>query len=343
MACPDCFNNCGERVSDVCVKYTGSPIPLLGICTGDPLSTVEASIIESLLSALDGTGISVEDVTLDNCLFLKAAFGSKNKTLVNLLQLLVDADCTLKQLIDNIAPSSYSFNTICLSNLPENPTPNDILQAVVTLLCSLSTTVSEFPSTYVKLSDLDVLIQQYIDNNNGNGESVNTYNQRLVPNIAMAYFGSLSNFDPTGIGIVANGFEKIYICNGDNGTPDLRGRAIVGAVRNVPGGALDAAVDPLLMPNVNYATRQKFGENYHALLADENGPHTHTVNDSGHSHTFPGVVSDGRGSDGAKAATRQTLTTSTATTGITIASSGQGLPHENRQPSMAAVWIMYIP
>lgn len=343
MACPDCFNNCDEIISDQCVKYTGDPIEILGICTGDTLSKVEAAIITALLSALDGTGITVNEVTLANCPWLNILFIGKNKTLANLLQLLVDANCTLKELIDDISPSSYSFNTYCLENLPENPTSDDILQAVVTLICSIKTTVDAFPETYVKIDDLDTLIQNYLNTSNGGGGSVITYNQRLVPYVAMAYFGPLSNFN-NGIGIPANGFDKVYICNGDNGTPDMRGRVVVGAVRNIPGTLpLDAAVDPALMANINYAQGDKFGENYHALTAPENAPHTHSVNDPGHVHTFPGVDPDGRGSDGAKAATRNTKQTDVAYTGITIGSSGSGLAHENRQTSIAGVWIMYIP
>lgn len=346
MSCPDCFNNCDKEVADGCIEYTGDAIPLLGICTGDPLSKVEAAFITAILSALDGTGITVDSVTLANCSWLQGLFIGKDPTLGNLIQLLVDANCTLKQLIDNLSPSSYSFDTVCLTGLPTNPTSDDILQAVLIQLCSLSSTVSSFPTTYVKLSDLNNLIAQYIANNGGNGSSVATYSQRLIPNVAYAYFGSLSNFDPTGAGLAASGFDKIYICNGNgNGTPDLRGRAIVGAVRNVPGGTLDAAVDPAnpINPNTNYAIGDKFGENYHINTIGEIPSHAHGVTDSGHTHTYSTTQPDGRGSDSAKSATATTKQTGLAFTGISIQATGGGLAHENRQPSVAGVWIMFIP
>ena len=47
-SCKDCFNNCDKPTSDKCVKYTGPEIEFLGICTGDPLSELEAAIIEKL-------------------------------------------------------------------------------------------------------------------------------------------------------------------------------------------------------------------------------------------------------------------------------------------------------
>lgn len=38
--CNDCFSGCLEIHSDRCIKYTGEPIPELGICTNDTLAKV---------------------------------------------------------------------------------------------------------------------------------------------------------------------------------------------------------------------------------------------------------------------------------------------------------------
>lgn len=48
--CNDCFSGCLEIHSDRCIKYTGEPIPELGICTNDTL----AKVIELVADFLNG-------------------------------------------------------------------------------------------------------------------------------------------------------------------------------------------------------------------------------------------------------------------------------------------------
>lgn len=360
MSCKDCLLNCPEIISDQCVQYTGPEIPLLGICPGDQLSEFEASIANQVISMLNGTGISPANVTV-NCTFLQDILGSASPTLSNLLQMLVTASCTLKDLVDAIDTAigdSPAFDTACLTGLPANPTRDDILQAVVTLLCSINSTVAAFPTTYVKLSDLTNLVTQIVNTINGGGGTVVQNSTKLIPYTAMPYFGPLSNFDGQGKGISQLGFDKIYLCNGNNGTPDLRGRVVVGAIRSVPGGTLDAAVDPAVNPNnPNWALNDKKGETYHTLLLSEMPAHTHTITDAGHKHSILGI-SGGDNSDnnntvrfaGGDKSNDQTgffftntQACQTATTGITINNAGSGQPHNNIQPSIAAYYIMYIP
>lgn len=46
--CSGCFNGCLEIHSDQCIKYTGLPVPELGIETNDPLSRVLELITDFL-------------------------------------------------------------------------------------------------------------------------------------------------------------------------------------------------------------------------------------------------------------------------------------------------------
>lgn len=352
MACKDCFSNCEELLYDNCMKYTGETIEALGICQGDPISKIHEVIIETLMEALEGTNIVPADVTLENCVYLKQQLGSKNPNLSNLLQLLIDSNCTLKQLIDDLTPDPYSFNTACLSGLPANPNRDDILQSALNLLCSIKTTVDAFPTTYVKQSDLTNLVLQIIEANKEDSPNVGLqYKDRLIPEVAVPYFGTLSNFDNTGKGLSSAGFDKIYICNGSNGTPDMRGRTVVGAVRNIPGGTLDLAVsptNPLNIQPVDYSIKDKFGENFHKLTITEIPQHSHSVNDPGHSHSLPpnihvkGTIGGGEGGTDERGP-YSNLFTSVKTTGITIGNAGGDQAHNVRQPSIAGVWIMYIP
>jgi hypothetical protein len=175
----------------------------------------------------------------------------------------------------------------------------------------------------------------------------------MVPFVANEYYGPLSNFDSQGIGIASLGFNRVFLCNGANGTPDKRGRAAVGAIRSVPGPALDPAVDPSVDPNnPNWGLGDKRGETFHILTPPEGPSHTHPVTDPQHTHDLGtgGVVRTTAGGVGTLSGggfnpggVQALLNTGSASTGITIGASGGNQPHNNIQPSIAAYYIMYIP
>lgn len=352
MACTNCLDNCPKIISDKCTEYTGDEIPLLGICTGDSLSKLESIIINKLLSALDGTGIKPVDITLANCPWLALQFVGKDPILANFLQLLIDSQCTLKTAIDQINTiigQTTSFNTGCLSGLASNASPNEVLQALITDYCVLKGTVAAIPSTYVKLSDLTTLVTTIITNLGligGSGPTQIQYAQYFPPKVMMPYYGDLSVFNNVGVGLQSAGFLGLFLCNGLNGTPDPRGRGLVGAVRNVPGGTLSAAVDPALLtnPGTNYALGDVFGENYHKPTIAEMVPHTHGVQDPGHTHQIKGLQK--MGLDGANVVGREggnlTMLTQSSTTGITISAAGSGNSFNVRQPSLAVHWIIRL-
>jgi len=351
MACTDCLENCGKTTSDQCVEYTGDPIPALGICTGDQLSKVEAAVITALLTALDGTGVSPSEVTLENCPWLQTLFVGKSPTLINFLQLLIDGECTLKSMIDEINSTLGNdtvFNTTCLSGLPANASPNQVLQALLTDYCTTKVTVAAIPTTYVRTSDLTSLVTQILTSLGLIGGSTTIqYAQYLPKKVILPYFGDLSVFDNTGAGLSSAGMAGIYLCNGLNTTPDLRGRSLVGAVKNVPGTALPAATDPTLPnnPGTNYGLGDFFGENFHKLLTGEMPTHTHGVGDPGHSHNLQsGTLTSGTGPYSGVGGSGLYFATSTAKayTGITINSAGSSAIHENRQPSAAVYWIIRL-
>ena len=189
----------------------------------------------------------------------------------------------------------------------------------------------------------------------------------MVPFVAYEYYGSLTNFDGTGAGIPANGFNKVYLCNGLNGTPDKRGRVAVGAIASVPpvGIGLDAAVNPSFAGNPNYALSGTAGANTIVLTPSQLANHSHnalgtatvTLNDPGHSH-YVGNTPEGWSSAGSIGIVDRTPTnvqTTTAVTGITVTSNsannvsitveptGDNAAHSNIQPVIAAYYIMYIP
>lgn len=356
MACINCLQNCGgDIVSDQCVEYTGDPIPALGICTGDQLSSVEAAIVNALLTSLDGTGISPANVTVANCAWLQQQFVGQNPTLAAFLQLLINGECSLYSMIEQINTALATvptFNTGCLQGLPSSPTPNQILQALVTDYCTTKALVSAIPSTYVQLSSLTGLVTQILENLGLIGNSTQIqYAQYMPIGMAFPYFGSLANFDLTGKGLSAAGFAGLQLMNGSNSSIDARGRTFVGAIANVPGGTLASAVDPTkpFNPNTNWSVGQAFGENYHILTTTEIPSHNHGVNDPGHTHSVTLFLDLKCGSCGTKLYSSVnnnqgsgSFTTASATTGITIQSAGGGSFHNNVQPSLATYWVIRV-
>lgn len=340
--CADCFRNCDPIISDRCVEYTGPDITCLGICNGDTLYQVEAQIAEKLCAAMDGTGINLSEVDI-TCSFLTDILGTLDPTLLNLMQMLVTASCTLKELIDEINDQindTYVFDTACLTGTLT--TRDDIIQAVITKLCTDSARIAAIEADYVTNTNLCTLVQACITG------GTSDYNLRMVPYVAYPYFGPLSNFDNTGAGLAAFGFDKVYLMNGLNGTQDGRGRSFIGAINNVPGAALDPAVDPTLPANagLNYSLNQKVGASRETLDITKIPAHSHGVTDPGHTHTVqsyagtssstPHIVSPTNSSGGG-------TSTSPKVTGISIQSTGGSQPHNNLQPSLACYYITYIP
>jgi hypothetical protein len=118
------------------------------------------------------------------------------------------------------------------------------------------------------------------------------------------------------------------LCNGGNGTPDLRDRFIVGA------GSIYAV--------------NAVGGSANAIVVD----HTHTANsvvsDPGHSHGYTSpasTTSDATGFD-TEIATTAAANTATATTGITVAttvnSTGSSATNANLPPYYALAYIMKL-
>lgn len=355
MSCVGCYNGCGTPTPDKCVKYTGVDITFLGsttpdICTNDPLYKVEQVLITKIQSILNATGINPNTVL--GCDFLTTLLNGADITASKLFKIYAQAICELKgdvEALEAIVNTSVVFNTGCLTGLSTNPTRDQILQAVLNKVCTDSTRITTIESDYVKATQLNTLIAQYLSNQSGSVQQ----NTKMVPYVAYEYYGPLSNFDSQGVGLTSAGYSKVYICNGSNGTPDKRGRVAVGAIQGVPGGALDPAVDPSLPANtgMNYALKQKFGATTITLNETQIPAHVHGVTDNGHSHnlksshTSTGVIvySDPRMSLGDANGTVASASITDTKTGITINSTGGSQPHDNRQPSIAAYYIMFIP
>jgi len=372
MSCESCYNGCVETVSDQCVRYTGLSSEELGITSGDNLQMVIEDIIDKLVPLLTGEGDQITLISAIRCAvingYLPVPTTPNQWTSEQVFQALVKVVCNLQGQITAIAADIATLNadyTIdCLTGVTSSSDTHAIVQAIINKLCEtvddLTTLELDVATNYVKLADLDALIAAYIASQGG-GNSNQQY-LKMVPYVSYEYYGTLANFDGSGIGIPANGFFKVYLCNGLNGTPDKRGRVGVGAVEDVPGAPLDAAVDPAVsINNPNYGLYTTDGANTVTLITSQLPAHAHnavanttvTLNDPGHTHAIgqSGVTGGGGtiavGNTSPKdiqAITSTTgITVDSATTSVTVESTGSGGAHTNIQPVIAAYYIMYIP
>jgi microcystin-dependent protein len=380
MGCTNCYNGCAETISDQCVKYTGVDIPELNISNGDPLSSVQQSIINFLVPVLDGTGVKpiIDDAYICDLVgqYLPACTECTGFTLNEVLTAIIRAACDLQTQVtantNAIATLNADYTIGCLTGVTASSDTHDILQAVITNLCNLNasfaTLISTLPTTYVSITSFPTLVQAYLNSQN----YLALAKDRMIPYAAIPYFGPLSNYPSTGDNFSLTGagsgyWDKVYLCNGQNGTPDLRGRVLAGVTTGMGGGAFDPVVDPAILGNPNYTVNgsgipvTEYGANTVTLTVGQIPSHDHpgsSAVDSGHNHQ---VGPDGLGVIGPKDASTTTYTfenalsndsplestfnteDSSANITLSIASQGGGLPHNNVQPSRACYYIMYIP
>jgi len=368
--CNNCFGGCVETTSDQCVKYTGLPIAFLDIETGDPLSVIEDKIFIYLTTVLDGTGI-VPDVDLGLCTLLTDSLpATPTITLNQLLTALATALCALQTQVTAVDAAITTIEqecvTDCLDGVTIESDTHDVLQAVIVKLCTavtdLENLTADVETNYEKKVDLNNDIAAYL----AGTTSTKMYN-KMVPYSPIPYYGPLVNYPTTSDGFVTGiGFgawEKVYLCNGDHGTPDLRGLAVVGAITDMGGGVLESNVLGL-----TYTLDDVIGEST-VKLDDTTLPshkHTATATDAGHTHfviknntdnTYNLVSASNtlKTESYADAAYAYTLRGVAGPADVGLSSSGQANVsvavnnfggsgyHENTSPARVLYYIMYKP
>lgn len=359
MSCTNCFNGCTETTSDRCVKYTGIDIDFLNIHNGDSLLSIEQSIANYLSTVYDGTGIfpTVESI----CSLLEPYLPETDITLNDLIKaissVLCDLDTRISAVEADMLVLNDDYDVSCLDGVTDSSDTHDVLQATIDKLCevkdSLDALIASLPATYATPE----YVQEYVAIQLNEADAA-LYYKKMVPYVAYPFFGTVTgNFGPSGAGIAA--WEKVYICNGENGTPDMRGFSLVGATVNSAGGALDPIV-----ATAAYTTPLTYGTLTETLSVNQIPSHTHpatvTVTIPAHTHEtkdnfyifgpddewadqgtdFHPVKSDAlnRTTDGLQANPEQTLTAT-----ATISATGSGESHNNVPPSRACFFIMYLP
>lgn len=142
------------------------------------------------------------------------------------------------------------------------------------------------------------------------------------------------------------------LCDGQNGTPNLRDRFIVGAGSSYAVGATGGANSVTL-------SEAQIPTHTHTITAssDSSGFHTHSVSDPGHTHVFNGGIATSNGYfPGGPILAGGPSNTSAAVTNISVvaggahthaivataSSVGGSQAHENRPPYYALAYIMKV-
>lgn len=376
MSCSNCFNGCTEITSDQCVKYTGNEIPALEIMPGDTLAEVELKITNFIISLSTGAGI-IPIINPDEICALVSGFlpESESITLNDVISALIKSVCSLKTSITTIESALSILNadyTIgCLTGVTASSDTHDILQAAITKLCATDAALTAFilnvTTNYVSVASLNDRIQQYIDSPEYTPPSTTFQRDKMVPYVVYEYYGPLTGFDIDGKG--TGQWEDVYLCNGNYGTPDKRGRVAVGTTTGMGGGAMNPAVNPG-GGNPNYTLGFTTGANTVSLDATQIPSHTHTATATStadpHSHfiantntqtgdlTSTGTLADEwdgsnnfsyrlKKSSGTANIGPTSNSTVNVTTTIVVGNTGGGLGHSNIQPSIGAYFIQYRP
>lgn len=373
MSCSNCYNGCAEIVSDKCVKYTGADIPELGISYGDTLLHVEEQLAKFIISTLDGTGIVISVPPSVICDLIKKHLPDcPSYQLDELIITIIKAVCDLQEQVDAIKSTldtlNADYDVLCLSGVSASSDTHAIVQAIINKLCAINTSLAALTinvtTNYVKIADINTYIANYLASTAVTDKAY----AKMVPYSPIPYFGALSGYPsaPDSLSTVGQGtgyWEKVYICNGLNGTPDLRGRAVVGAISGVGGGPLDSQVDPSNPLNPNYTNGTKAGNNFITLAVSQIPSHSHTAADSGHTHStvISGTTSGSTAPNGAAnyptfnsttdlggnsfstPIAGLSVATATSTANVTVGSTGLGEAHANNQPVMGMYYIMYKP
>lgn len=369
------YNCLGVKTSSDCVNFLGSPVSDLDICSGNNMTYVTQTVIDRLLALIAQVDAPL-NIDLTTCPEMFNALAGKDPDVDNLLQVLWTNQCTLKTLINAVAAAiptttSYAFQLKCITPVGASNDSNAILQGTINKVCALETVVNDLGQNIDDIIDTKVgdflggaiksLGNRGIAKTGTGASTVYTFLALVPPYTPLPYVGPLNNFDGQGKGVVGTAYEGWYLLGGNFGLPDARGRTLVGSVSGVPGGTLDAAVDPTLVANAgtNYTNGSKFGASTQTLALTQIPSHAHTITDPGHDHPnfYTPFLRDVKGGgnpdiifeDQANYYNRNNSANpgkpfvGPNTTGIAVNTAGGGQSHDNRQPSLAVTgYIMRI-
>lgn len=158
---------CPDLLPAGCITWNGPNFPSLGIVTNQVLSETVFIIAKKVCAITNSLDLSNLDLS---CLIDLCEDCQVDKSLKNVLQLLLDNQCTLKELIDAInggisETTTLLVNMKCLKKYDEfeNEIPQDLnqsLQSIVNQICDNTDAIETLQATVIDLQnqidDIDV-------------------------------------------------------------------------------------------------------------------------------------------------------------------------------------------
>lgn len=158
------------------ITWSGKNIPCLNICTGDNLNVVMTIIAEKVCELFDPYDLS--ELTLTCALDIFNRDEPANRTIANVLQLLLDNDCGLKELIDNlqaqvdgIAEDNFVIDLKCLKEVDSygnqlDYTIQSVCQQFVNEICDLRSDISSLAGNITVMKKEIIKLQEDMPSGN---------------------------------------------------------------------------------------------------------------------------------------------------------------------------------
>lgn len=159
-------SGCTDAVNSKCVVWNGPAIPCLSICHDDVLTDVVHAVADRVCELVGETDMSTLDL---NCIIDLCDSCPTDKSLKSVLQLMLENQCSLKELIDDIIAAINSgssgggaivltLDMKCLEILDAfgNPVEQDVnqtFQSIINELCNHKTRITTLETTVVDLQD----------------------------------------------------------------------------------------------------------------------------------------------------------------------------------------------
>lgn len=158
-------------MSSSCVEWQGQDIPCLGIKKGDCLTELMTVVVEKVCELAEPMDLSTISL---QCIVDKLGFEEPTqKTLLNILQLLVDGECHLKDLIDAIndgnsePPLVLDLGCLAVFDSFGNQLPyteESVLQQIIVELCAQRSEIAELGGQIGNLqTQIDNLPEPYVE------------------------------------------------------------------------------------------------------------------------------------------------------------------------------------
>lgn len=151
---------CTSTSTSACTTWTGPSIPALGIQSGQTMSDTTFKIACAVVETIGDLDLSDMDLS---CLIDKTPILPENKNVRLILQMLLDNQCALQVLIDQVsgadtAPPTVAVNMKCLTVFDAfgNAIPQDFnttLQSMINQICTSVTSIANLTATTVSLQN----------------------------------------------------------------------------------------------------------------------------------------------------------------------------------------------